>query len=307
MHVLDPVWDTMKRQFEAARSESAQAARSQIANELNQLLRRLRQYRTEGEWSSAIIDAASQFVLSNRALYAAKWRLYLRGQQNLNLAEDLAFSAATAAAFETVINSKDTVVALRTPAEVGESLSSPAHDERAHIVPILNGPRVVALLFAANQDYFDVNAIELIAGLASIVLERQSNTLLHTQIATQPVAASSHTRVPNSAALPSWADLNQDQRLLHIRAQRFARVKVAEMQLSRPDACHAGRQQGDLYLLLRQEIDKARDTYRRQFMTIPSMVDYLHLELVRIAAEGDERKTGSRLSRAVGLVSKLIV
>jgi hypothetical protein len=157
-------------------------------------------------------------------------------------------------------------------------------------VPILNGPRVVALLFAANQDYLDVNAIELIAGLASIVLERQSNTLLHTQIATQ-TAAAPHT--PNSAALPFWADLSQDQRLLHVRAQRFARVKVAEMQLSRPDACHAGRQQGDLYLLLRQDIDKARDTYRKQFMTSPSMVDYLHLELVRIAAEGDEEKLGA--------------
>jgi hypothetical protein len=292
MHALDPVWDTMKLQFEAARSESAQAARSQITNELNQLLRRLRQYRTEGEWSSAILDATSQVVHQAALFTLQDGVLCLRGQQNLNLAEDLSFSPSTAAAFEAVISSKDTVVALRTPAEVGESLSSPDPQERAHIVPILNGPRVVALLFAANQDYLDVNAIELIAGLASIVLERQSNSLLHTQIAIQPVAAG-HTRVPNSAALPSWADLSQDQCLLHVRAQRFARVKVAEMQLSRPDACHAGRQQGDLYLLLRQDIDKARDTYRKQFMTIPSMVDYLHLELVRTAAEGDEEKLGA--------------
>jgi hypothetical protein len=291
MHVLDPVWDTMKRQFEAARSESAQAARSQITNELNQLLRRLRQYRTEGEWSSAILDSASQFVHQVALFTFQDGDLYLRGQQNLNLAEDLSFSPATAAAFQTVISSKDTVVALRTPAEVGESLSSPDPQGRAHIVPILNGPRVVALLFAANQDYLDVNAIELIAGLASIVLERQSNNLLHTQIATQPAAAP-HTRASNSL-LPSWGDLNQDQRLLHVRAQCFARVKVAEMQLSRPDACHAGRRQGDLYLLLRQDIDKARDTYRKQFMTIPSMVDYLHIELVRTAAEGNEEKLGA--------------
>jgi hypothetical protein len=292
MHALDPVWDTMKRQFEAARSESAQAARSQITNELNQLLRRLHQYRTEGEWSSAILDAASQVVHQVALFTLQDGVLCLRGQQNLNLAEDLSFSPSMAAAFETVISSKDTVVALRTPAEVGESLSSPGRDERAHIVPILNGPRVVALLFAANQDYLDVNAIELIAGLASIVLERQSNTLLHSQIATKPPAAP-HTRASNSAPLPSWADLNQDQRLLHVRAQRFARVKVAEMQLSRPDACHAGRRQGDLYLLLRQDIDKARDTYRKQFMTFPSMVDYLHLELVRTAAEGNEEKLGA--------------
>src|ERR1700736_4864790 len=152
MHALDPVWDTMKRQFEAARSESAQSARSQIANELNQLLRRLRQYRTEGEWSSAILYAASQFVHQAALFTLQDGVLSLRGQQNLNLAEDLSFSPATGAAFETVITSKDTVVALRTRAEVGESLSSPDPQERAHIVPILNGPRVVALLFAANQD-----------------------------------------------------------------------------------------------------------------------------------------------------------
>jgi hypothetical protein len=65
------------------------------------------------------------------------------------------------------------------------------------------------------------------------------------------------------------------------------------MQLSRPDACHAGRQQGNLYVFLRQEIDKARDTYRRQFMTIPSIGDYLHIELVRTAAGGDEQKLGA--------------
>jgi hypothetical protein len=81
--------------------------------------------------------------------------------------------------------------------------------------------------------------------------------------------------------------------MLHVRAQRFARVKVAEMQLSRPDACRAGRQQSNLYVFLRREIDQARDTYRKQFMTIPSMVDYLHLELVRTAAGGDGQKLGA--------------
>jgi len=65
------------------------------------------------------------------------------------------------------------------------------------------------------------------------------------------------------------------------------------MQLSRPDACHAGRQQGNLYVFLRQEIDRARATYRKQFMIISSMVDYLHIELVRTAAGGDEQQLGA--------------
>lgn len=197
MHSLDPLWKTIRLRFETARSESAQAARSQIMDELNHLLRRLRQYQTEREWISAVLGGASQFVHQVALFTVQNGTLYLRGQQNLNLVEDLSFPAASAAAFECVISSKDTVVALRTPAEVGESLSSPGREECAHIVPILNGSRVVALFFAGNQDYLDLNAIELIAGLASIVLERQSNGSLHTQIATQSTLA---TARPDAAA-----------------------------------------------------------------------------------------------------------
>lgn len=290
MHALDPVWATIKDQFTAARFESAQAARAEVTNELNQCFRRLRQYQTEGEWISAILDTAASFVDPVALFTYEAGTLRLRGQRNLNLSETLTFSAADAAAFQNVISSKDTLVALRTPAEVGAGLSSPDLEERAHIVPILNGPRIVACLFAVGQGDLDLNALELIAGLASTVLERQSNASLHTQIAGQFVAAAHEP--PASTPLRSWANLNEDHRLLHVRAQRFARVMVAEMQLSRPDACHAGRQQGNLYVFLRQEIDKARATYRTQFMSIPSMIDYLHIELVRTAAECDEQKLG---------------
>ncbi len=288
MHASEPVWETVKRQFEAARSESAHAMRSQIVSELNQLLRRLRQYRTEGEWDAALLDGASQFV-GQVALFAFQdGILHLRGQRSLNLAQDLSFSASDAAAFETAIRSKDTVVALRTSTEVGQALSSPGPEEHAYVTPIVNGSRVVAVLFAINHDRVDADGIELITGLASTVLERQSNVSLHTQIAMRPRPAE-----PHSASMPSWADLDEDERALHVRAQRFARVKVAEMQLSRPEACRAGRQQGDFYLFLTKEIDTAREIYRKRFMTNQSMVDYLHLELVRTALGGDEQKLGA--------------
>jgi hypothetical protein len=65
------------------------------------------------------------------------------------------------------------------------------------------------------------------------------------------------------------------------------------MQLAKPEACRAGREQSDLYLFLKNEIEKAREIYMRQFGTISSMADYLHLELVRTAAGGDETKLGA--------------
>jgi hypothetical protein len=163
---------------------------------------------------------------------------------------------------------------------------------------------VAAIIFATDAGDPGIDGLELIAGLGSLVLERQSAGPLHAQIApaarteTNPAIHAKHG-VPNGrtkargSTLPAWADLDEQQRTLHIRAQRFSRVSVAEMQLFRPEACRAGREQGNLYIFLKGELDKARDLYRRQFMTVPSMVDYLHLELVRTVAEGDELKLGA--------------
>jgi hypothetical protein len=110
------------------------------------------------------------------------------------------------------------------------------------------------------------------------------------------VIESAALSAPEAATLkpmPTWADLSEKERALHLRAQRFARVAVAEMLLAKPNGARAGREQKDLYLFLKPEIDKARERYRKEFLTIPSMVDYLHLELVHSAAEGDEAKMGA--------------
>ena len=313
MHALDDAWDTIKREFDSACSQTARAARCQITNELNQVFRRLRHYQSESEWISAVLDAASRFVQQVAVLGLQDGVLTLRAQYNLKVPGDLSFPLSSARAFANAIDSRDPIIALRTSAEVTEAFSAPEADERAHIIPIANGARIVAVLFAADQDYIDVNALELIGGLASAVLERRSNTSLHAQIApAQRDAEESPALAPGPAEtapkhgasdnvgapserprLPSWADLNEEHRNIHIRAQRFSRVSVAEMQLANPEGCRAGRQQSNLYLFLRDEIDRARETYRQQFITIPSMVDYLHLELVRAAAEGDELKLGA--------------
>lgn len=309
MHALDQAWDTLKRDFDAACSQVARAARCQITHELNQGLRRLLHYRTEGEWTLALLDAASRFVQQVAVFTLENGVLKLRGQCKLNLPEHFSFPAGSAGAFSSAIETKDPIIAVRTSSEVTNELSLPDAAERAHIFPIVNGTRVVAVIFAADRDYVDVNALELVACVASAVLERRSNTTLHAQIAspgkTVPPESEAAGNTSNGAApaqstadgrvrhLPSWADLSEEQRNVHVRAQRFSRVTVAEMQLSRPEACRAGREQGNLYLFLKNEIDRARETYRKEFMTIPSMVDYLHLELVGTAAEGNEVKLGA--------------
>lgn len=290
MHALESAWEAVKREFDAACSQSARAGRDQFAQQLNQLLRRLRQYQNESEWVAAVVDGASQFALHVAIFAYESGTFRLRGRANFDIPDDLTFPKGAAGAFSSAIDSKEPVIALRTAAEVTEMLSSPEVRDRAHLFPITNGPRAVAVLFAAGAESVNVDALELVAGLASIVLERQSNASLYPQIAVMP---NSDKLEPARNSLSSWADLGEEQRRIHIRAQRFSRVAVAEMQLTRPEACRAGREQSDIYLFLKKEIDKARETYRKQFMTIPSMVDYLHLELIRTAAEGDESKLGA--------------
>jgi hypothetical protein len=65
------------------------------------------------------------------------------------------------------------------------------------------------------------------------------------------------------------------------------------MQLAKPAICRTAREKGDLYVLLNKEIDKARETYQKQFMTIPSMADYFHRELVSSILGGDATKLGA--------------
>jgi hypothetical protein len=282
-HSLDTAWRDIERRFEAACAQS----RAQVVNELNQLLRRFRQYNGQADWVRLVLEGAGSFA-SQVALFSLDGgSLRLRGQRGLHLPETLSFPCAEAAAFEAVRQSRDAVVALRNQIEVTEILSSSDPEKRAHLFPISNPSRVAAILFATADAAIDVPALELVAGLASCALERQTNATQHSQIAPAPLS------IARAARLPGWASLDESQRQLHIRARRFARVAVAEMQLSKPEACRAGREQSDLYLFLKNEIDKAREIYGKQFRTISSMADYLHLELVQTAAEGDELKLGA--------------
>ena len=74
---------------------------------------------------------------------------------------------------------------------------------------------------------------------------------------------------------------------MHLAAQRFARVQVAEMRLGKPDALRFGREARNIYAALQAPIDAARQGFRERHMTAPTMVDYLHLEMVRSLADDD--------------------
>ncbi|HEY4088395.1 MAG TPA: hypothetical protein VGM43_20835, partial [Bryobacteraceae bacterium] len=80
----------------------------------------------------------------------------------------------------------------------------------------------------------------------------------------------------------------------HLRAQRTARVRVAQIRISEAAALRKGVQERDIYQALRRSIDAARGEFRQNHMTqMPGMVDYLHLELVRSLAHDNEKLLGA--------------
>jgi hypothetical protein len=286
-----PEWDELKREFNAACQQSAQSARVQTAHELNQLLRRFRQYEKEADWVRLVMEGAGNYA-RQAALFSVQGEaLLLRGAARLTLADDLRMETKSAAAFEAVLRSKESVTALCTAGEVGAALSSTGR--LAYLFPILNGARVAAILFASGEEA-EVDQLELVANMAACALERQTNSGLHAQIAIAPAPALvAPVETETERRLPAWANLPAAQRALHSHAARFARVTVAEMQLLKPAACRTAREKGDLYVVLGKEIEKARETYRQRFMILPSMTDYFHRELVAVILGGDSTKLGA--------------
>jgi hypothetical protein len=268
--------------------------------DLNQIFRRLRHYQNEEQWISALRDGLSLFAGAFAIFVQQDSSLFvMRAQHNLPVEAALQIRISSARAFAAAIESRDSIVTLRTPAEVGPALAADPSAfggaPRAHVVPILNGDRVVSVIFVPAEEFLDISGVELIAGLASAVLERRSNQAIHQRIELVPPqsAPQSGSTKKSVSTDPMDHSLSESERLLHSRARRFARVAVADMQLNRPEACRAGREQNDLYMFLRQEIDKARESYGQKFMADPQMMDYLHLELTQTVADGDERKLGA--------------
>jgi hypothetical protein len=90
-----------------------------------------------------------------------------------------------------------------------------------------------------------------------------------------------------------WSTLTPAEQALHLRAQRTARVRVAQLRISESDALRNGTRGANIYGLLRQPIDAARDEFRRLYTSQSrTMVDYLHLEIMRSLAHDDVHLLG---------------
>jgi hypothetical protein len=299
---------------DARAAKSRDEARMRQAESLNQVVRRLRST-SESDVPGLIAQGAAPYAArlvvllfeSSQARVAASHGIAEEGSE---IAVDISGSPAIAAAVE----SKDPVIALAAPAEISPVLAqllaepdkSP-EEQRAYLFPVIVRQSVIAMLVATNVEMSA--PIELLCEAAGMRLESFAAPVISAD-ATAPMAVAgteasvssdeevAPTHTPDApagvAAEPqSWEDLTAEDQKLHLQAQRMARVRVAEMRLYQPNELRSGVESSNIYGALQSEIDAARTQFLQSFLSKSStMVDYLHLEIMRSLAHDDDRLLG---------------
>jgi DNA gyrase/topoisomerase IV subunit B len=282
----------LSEEADALYREGRERARRETAEQLNQAARRMRQSADTEELAVTLADAAARFAEG-----AAVFRIEGDAAQGLRIrgvTEDAAerFQAlriplAAAAALRGAVETHDPVTAAASAPELSPemmTLAGHAADARVAIFPLVARENVPALLYCwgVAQTAGAELLAELAAAVWAAVEPRPTQPAQLVQIAAEP----EHKR-------KAWDELSAEEQQVHLRAQRFARVRTAELRLREGQAVQTGRARRDVYGALRSSIDAARAEFHAIFFTAcPSMVDYLHMEILRALANDDTELLG---------------
>ena len=125
---------------------------------------------------------------------------------------------------------------------------------------------------------------------ASPVAQRQPAPAPTVQFEPEPLP------VEDVADLSAEFDVNQlstEEQELHRRANRVAKVSMQDIKMLRPDQVRLGRENKDICIRLKDDIEKAHREYDRRFKPIMDHpVDYFYRWMVEILAEGDASALG---------------
>jgi hypothetical protein len=269
---------------EAAAAEASERV-ARFAEELNQAARRLRQAENFTDLAAVLVDCASPFcdrcavfeIVGNTAAVRAG-----RGVQGGVVAP-----LETAGAFRAAAESGDPISALATPGEVSQEVVNffrHGAGERVSLFPI---EKLGFLYACGNLRHAPLELLSLIAGTAYSAARKPVSPAEFVSIAPAATAPPRDAAAEQDAAR-NWSELEPKEQRLHLRAQQFARTEVAQLRLHRGQAVVRGRADADLYGAVRMEIDALREMFQQKFLsTSPSMVDYVHLELLRTLANND--------------------
>lgn len=295
--LVDELTSNIDSERQEAVSQAVARERSQRTSQvesLNQVLRRLRNA-SETELPRLLAEGCSAYARqlvvlvfeTNQARAAASYGV---------TPGDVSFEIALAPAIVAAIESRDPVVALASESEISpvlaqlfEAAGPDAGTRKAYLFPVLARHSVMAMLVASEDAVCP--QIELLCEAAGMRLESPGPA---PRPEAQP-AESAGIATPQGApsAATAWESLLPDEQKLHLQAQRMARLRVAEMRLYHEKELRNGAAASDIYSALQHQIDSAREQFLQSFLSKSStMVDYLHLEILRSLAGDDDRLLG---------------
>jgi hypothetical protein len=262
-------------------------ARSAQAELLNQALRRLRKANGEENILQVLSESCAACAEHTVVLVFENNQARCVASHGVETGP-LAFDIAASPALLSAIESQDPLTVLVTEAELPAALIKklqPAPERhsgaKAYLFPVNARHSVVAMLVASGNTPMVSATVELLCEAAGMLLET--------------LAPESRETVPASATAErlSWDALSSEDQKLHLQAQRTARVRVAEMRLYNEQKLRNGVESSDIYTALQTVIDAARHQFLQTFLAkSPTMVDYLHLEILRTLAHDDDRLLG---------------
>jgi len=304
--VLNNAQAEAARALSEAQERTAEQSRRRLSESLNQTLRRIRQTSAEHETLQLLLEesafcaarAVVVLVESGRIARIAAWRnVTLRGDEEDSAPIELKDAAALASCVE----SGDPLAAMASPSEISSILASAlgkVDGEKVYLFPVRVRQNTVGLIVAGGS--VAAAPLELLCEAAGMRLEAlETHAPATVPASALPVETEKGDLVQiagvrNGTPASSWETLSAQEQAQHLRAQRTARVRVAQIRISEAAALRKGVQERDIYQALRRSIDAARGEFRQNYMMqAPGMVDYLHLEIVRSLAHDNEKLLGA--------------
>ena len=274
-------------------SERQSAARL-TAEVINQTSRRLRQAVEVRDWAVAILEGAARFSEKAALFQHIGGSLQLLGvkaceAEYQEAVVQFSTAAADVPAIARVLETREPVAVPADAEQLSESVIArvePAESDMAFICPLTGGEKAEAVLLAYGRDAtLDTNALEHLSLLGELLRKRPEPPAPEPPATPAPEQAQPVQRI--------LYPVSREEQEFHLQAQRFARVQVSEMRLFRHQEVTQGRQSKNLYSAMKDAIDRSREKYKEQFLrSKSSLPDYLHVELIKTIALGDESLLG---------------
>ena len=186
-------------------------------------------------------------------------------------------------------------------------------DGNATVFPLVVKDKVAAVLYCDSgrepNRQADYSGVEVLTRFSCLWLEHAAvkkhlgpsapEVAAPAQPTTAPSQAHGHVQQsppPVSAPVPDAAldHLPAEEQEVHKKARRFAKLLVDEIKLYNQSKVAEGKQNRDLYKVLREDIEKSRATYDKRYGGTPAASGrYFDSEVVRILADNDRSLLGS--------------